>query len=119
MDCLRHKFFCCSCVAKLVKFKFMFSIPGGRWKQFRGGYTYSVCKREHEGIHGRRRRLWVQRGCACDVGGGGACLGGGGDCVCMIVATGENEHFIDDVGVVDEVVVVKSSAFANEPVVEE
>ena len=40
-------------------------------------------------------------------------------CACVIVATGENEHFIDDVGVVDEVVVVKSSAFANEPVVEE
>jgi hypothetical protein len=37
----------------------------------------------------------------------------------MIVATGENEHFIDDVGVVDEVVVVKSSMFMNEPIVEE
>ena len=28
-------------------------------------------------------------------------------------------HFINDVGVVDEVVVVKSSAFVNEPIVEE
>ena len=58
--------------------------------------------------------MW--RGCACDVGGG-ACLGGGGGCACMIVATGENEHFIDNVGVV--VVVVKLSAFVDEPIVEE
>ena len=41
-----------------------------------------------------------------------------GSCAYVIVAIGENENFIDDVGVVGGVVVVKSSAFVNELVVE-
>jgi hypothetical protein len=45
----------------------------------------------------------VRRGCACDVGGGGAYLGGGGGCVFVFVAIAENENFVDEVGVVDEV----------------
>ena len=48
----------------------------------------------------------MRRGCACDVGGGGACLGGGGGCACMFVAIAENENFVAEVGVVDKVVVL-------------
>jgi hypothetical protein len=70
------------------------------------------------GSAGCGRGCGHRRECACDVGSGEACLGGGGSCVCVIVAIGENENFIDNVGVVDEVVIGKLSTFVNELLVE-